>query len=71
MMMALYLSGVQFCRPWTPPPLEPWEEPFSDRTPRLPQAPDEAARRREARQRSQERQRRLRQQRSPGTDCAA
>ena len=56
-MMALYLSGVQLCRPWGPPPLEPWEGPFADPNKRLPQAPDVAARRREARRRERQRKR--------------
>jgi hypothetical protein len=55
-MTALHRSGVAFRRPWEPPPLEPWEEPFADPTQRLPQAPDVAAQRRAARKRWRERQ---------------
>ena len=56
-MMALQLSGVQFCRPWVPQPLEPWEGPFADPNQRLPQEPSVAAERRAAQQRWRQRQR--------------
>ncbi len=44
-MMALHLSGVQFCRPWVPQPLQPWEGPFDDPNKRLPQEQTVAAER--------------------------
>ena len=56
-MMALYLSGVVFRRPWEPPQFEPWEGPFADPNQRLPQAPEVAAQRRAARRRAVERTR--------------
>jgi hypothetical protein len=55
-MTALLLSGVEFCRRWKPPRLEPWEGPFADLTRRLPQEPDVAAERAAARRRWRERQ---------------
>jgi hypothetical protein len=54
-MMVAYLAGVEFRRPWEPPPLEPWERPFANPNQQLPQAPDVAAQRREAQRRSRER----------------
>ena len=56
-MTALRLSGVQFCRPFEPQPLEPWEGPFADPHQRLPQEPSVAAERRAAQRRWQEHQR--------------
>jgi hypothetical protein len=55
-MMALHLSGVQFCRPWEAPPLQPWEGPFADPHQRLPQHPEVKARRRAEQRRYRERE---------------
>jgi len=56
-MVGLQCAGVKFCRPWEPPPLEPWEGPFSDPNQRLPQEPSVRAERRAAQHRWRERQR--------------
>jgi hypothetical protein len=44
-MTALHRAGVQFCRPWEPPPLQPWEGSFDDPHQRLPQHPEVRAER--------------------------
>jgi hypothetical protein len=55
------LSNVPFRHPWTPPPLEPWEGPFTGAMicsgKRLPQHPEVAAQRRAAQRAWRERQR--------------
>jgi VRR-NUC domain len=56
-MVGLQRAGVKFRRPWKPPPLEPWEGPFSDPNQRLPQEPGVRAERRAAQHRWRERQR--------------
>lgn len=60
-LVALCLSNVPFRHPWTPPPLEPWEGPFTGAMicsrQRLPQAPEVAAQRRAAQRAWRERQR--------------
>jgi hypothetical protein len=56
-MVGLQCAGVKFCRPWEPPPLEPWEGPFSDPNQRLPQEPSVRAEQRAAQHRWRERQR--------------
>ena len=60
-LVALRLSNVPFRHPWTPPPLEPWEGPFTGAMicsgKRLPQAPEVAAQRRAAQRAWRERQR--------------
>jgi hypothetical protein len=48
-LTALHLSGAPFRCKWEPPPLEPWEGPFADRTQRLPQHPVAAQKRKEKR----------------------
>jgi hypothetical protein len=59
-LVALRLH-VPFRHPWTPPPLEPWEGPFTGAMicsrQRLPQAPEVAAQRRAAQRAWRERQR--------------
>jgi hypothetical protein len=70
-MTALYLAGVQFCRPWEPPPLEPWEGPFTDPNQRLPQEPRVAAQRRAAQRRWRERQRVRKAAKLAGADLIA
>jgi hypothetical protein len=56
-MVGLHRAGVRFRRPWQPPPLEPWEGPFTDPHQRLPQEPRVAAQRREEQRRWRQRQR--------------
>ena len=60
-LAALRRSNVPFRQPWTPPPLEPWEGPFTGAMicsgQRLPQAPEVSAQRRAAQRRWRARQR--------------
>jgi hypothetical protein len=60
-LVALRLSNVPFRLPWTPPPLELWEGPFTGGMicsgQRLPQHPEVAAQRRAAQRAWRERQR--------------
>jgi hypothetical protein len=60
-LVALRLSNVPFRHPWTPPPLQRWQGPFTGEMicsgQRLPQAPEVAAQRRAAQRAWRERQR--------------
>ncbi len=56
-MVALCKEGVVFRRPWTPPQLAVWQDPFTGAERELPQSPETAAQRRAAVRRRRARQR--------------